>query len=111
MNIKSTILFIVAAGVTASCSGDPYGNGIIFSTQQAQKRVDEKKARIANQKAELARQEAELAQKKVQRDELQKRLDKLIKANSHEDNAAEISRLQAEIDAVRRDIRALGGSR
>ncbi len=109
MNIKSTVLFIVAAGVTASCSGDPNTRGIMYSTQQAQKRVDEKKARIANQKAELVRQEAELARKKAQLDELQKRLTGFM-ANSQENNAAEISELQAEIDAVRRDIRAMGGS-
>ncbi len=103
MNVKSTVLFIVATVVLGACSGDPYGNGIIFNTQQAQERVDKKKALLVNKEAKLAQLEESVKKN-------QERLNEL-KANSGDENAAEIAELKAKIAEERRQIRILSGSR
>ncbi len=116
MNIKLNTLFIIAAAGLCSCTGDPSRGGIFWSESKAVARqntlvaqVNAKEAQLASAKVRLAANERELARLKAELAEKERRL-ATLSSNPEADNAAEIAKLKKEIVAVRREIRAMGGS-
>ncbi len=115
MNIKLSSLFIIAAAVLSSCTGDPSGGGIFWSESKAVARqntlvsqVNARKDKLAVERGKLRANKQKLAQLRAELTRKERRLESLS-SNAEADNAAEIAKLKKEIAAVRKEIRVLSG--